>query len=81
MAVDKFIINVEVAIRPWEIKNTNWGLVEGGIRWSGLLDVVLVRHVIKPSNGWYQNSSDDDAKKYRTKDIRSSGWDMPRRIL
>ena len=25
-------------------------------------------HVIKPSNGWYQNTVTDDEKKFRTKD-------------
>ena len=75
-----FIINVEKSryVRekskiPIEV---SW---EGGIsKWSGLLDMALESgHVIKPSNGWYQNSSDDDAKKYRTKDTYTKEFWLP----
>ena len=82
-----FIINVEKSryVRekskiPIEV---SW---EGGIsKWSGLLDMKIPgRHVVKPSNGWYAKSGDDDAKKYRTKDTYSKEFwlcDSPRSIL
>ena len=66
-----FIINVEKSryVRekskiPIEV---SW---EGGIsKWSGLLDMALESgHVVKPSNGWYAKSGEDDAKKVRLKD-------------
>ena len=47
-------------------------------KWSGLLDMALESgHVVKPSNGWYAKSGDDDAKKYRTKDTYSKEFWMP----
>lgn len=75
-----FIINVEKSrfVReksriPIEV---TW---EGGIsKWSGLLDMALESgHVVKPSNGWYAKSGDDDAKKYRTKDTYSKEFWLP----
>ena len=72
-----FIINVEKSryVRekskiPIEV---SW---EGGIsKWSGLLDMALESgHVVKPSNGWYAKSGEDDAKKVRIKDNKGYGW-------
>ena len=75
-----FIINVEKSrfVReksriPIEV---TW---EGGIsKWSGLLDMALESgHVVKPSNGWYAKSSDDDAKKVRIKDTYNKEFWIP----
>lgn len=75
-----FIINVEKSryVRekskiPIEV---SW---EGGIsKWSGLLDMALESgHVIKPSNGWYQNTVTDDEKKFRTKDTYTKEFWLP----
>ena len=75
-----FIINVEKSrfVReksriPIEV---TW---EGGIsKWSGLLDMALESgHVVKPSNGWYAKSGEDDAKKYRTKDTYTKEFWLP----
>ena len=75
-----FIINVEKSrfVReksriPIEV---TW---EGGIsKWSGLLDMALESgHVVKPSNGWYAKSGDDDAKKVRIKDTYNKEFWIP----
>ena len=75
-----FIINVEKSrfVReksriPIEV---TW---EGGIsKWSGLLDMALESgHVVKPSNGWYAKSSEDDAKKVRIKDTYNKEFWIP----
>ena len=75
-----FIINVEKSryVRekskiPIEV---SW---EGGIsKWSGLLDMALESgHVVKPSNGWYAKSGDDDAKKVRIKDTYNKEFWIP----
>ena len=34
-------------------------------------------HVIKPSNGWYQNTVTDDEKKFRTKDTYTKEFWLP----
>ena len=75
-----FIINVEKSryVRekskiPIEV---SW---EGGIsKWSGLLDMALESgHVVKPSNGWYAKSDEDDAKKVRLKDTYNKDFWLP----
>ncbi len=75
-----FIINVEKSrfVReksriPIEV---TW---EGGIsKWSGLLDMALESgHVVKPSNGWYAKSGDDDAPKFRLKDTYNKDFWIP----
>ena len=75
-----FIINVEKSrfVReksriPIEV---TW---EGGIsKWSGLLDMALESgHVVKPSNGWYAKSGEDDAKKVRIKDTYTKDFWLP----
>ena len=75
-----FIINVEKSryVRekskiPIEV---SW---EGGIsKWSGLLDMALESgHVVKPSNGWYAKSGEDDAKKVRLKDTYTKDFWIP----
>ena len=75
-----FIINVEKSrfVReksriPIEV---TW---EGGIsKWSGLIDMALESgHVVKPSNGWYAKSSEDDAKKVRIKDTYNKEFWIP----
>ena len=75
-----FIINVEKSryVRekskiPIEV---SW---EGGIsKWSGLLDMALESgHVVKPSNGWYAKSGEDDAKKVRLKDTYNKDFWIP----
>ena len=75
-----FIINVEKSrfVReksriPIEV---TW---EGGIsKSSGLLDMALESgHVVKPSNGWYAKSSEDDAKKVRIKDTYNKEFWIP----
>jgi len=75
-----FIINVEKSrfVReksriPIEV---TW---EGGIsKWSGLIDMALESgHVVKPSNGWYAKSGEDDAKKVRLKDTYNKDFWIP----
>ena len=75
-----FIINVEKSrfVReksriPIEV---TW---EGGIsKWSGLIDMAIESgHVVKPSNGWYAKSGEDDAKKVRLKDTYTKDFWLP----
>jgi RecA/RadA recombinase len=47
---------------------------EGISKFSGLLELALESgHIIKPSNGWYSNSSTPD-KKLRAKDLDDEFW-------
>ena len=50
---------------------------ENGIsRWSGLLDLALeTGHVVKPSNGWYQQAGTE--KKYRQADTNTADFWVP----
>ena len=75
-----FIINVEKSrfVReksriPIEV---TW---EGGIsKWSGLIDMAIESgHVVKPSNGWYAKSGEDDSKKVRLKDTYTKDFWIP----
>ena len=75
-----FIINVEKSrfVReksriPIEV---TW---EGGIsKWSGLIYMALESgHVVKPSNGWYAKSGEDDSKKVRLKDTYTKDFWIP----
>mgnify|MGYP003333135113 FL=1 len=73
-----FIINVEKSRYVREKSKIPIEVTfEGGIsKWSGLLDMALESgHVIKPSNGWYQNPKID--KKYRIKETYTKDFWMP----
>lgn len=50
---------------------------ENGISpWSGLLDLALeTGHVVKPSNGWYQQAGEE--KKYRQADTNTAAFWVP----
>ena len=73
-----FIINVEKSRYVREKSKIPIEVTfEGGIsKWSGLLDIALESgHVIKPSNGWYQNAKEE--KKYRLNDTYNKEFWMP----
>ena len=73
-----FIINVEKSRYVREKSKIPIEVTfEGGIsKWSGLLDIALESgHVIKPSNGWYQNANEE--KKYRLNDTYTKEFWMP----
>jgi RecA/RadA recombinase len=73
-----FIINVEKSRYVREKSKIPIEVTfEGGIsKWSGLLDIALESgHVIKPSNGWYQNAKEE--KKYRLNDTYTKEFWMP----
>ena len=73
-----FIINVEKSRYVREKSKIPIEVTfEGGIsKWSGLLDIALESgHVIKPSNGWYQNPNEE--KKYRLNDTYTKEFWMP----
>ena len=73
-----FIINVEKSRYVREKSKIPIEVTfEGGIsKWSGLLDIALESgHVIKPSNGWYQNANEEN--KYRLNDTYTKEFWMP----
>jgi RecA/RadA recombinase len=78
-----FVINVEKSRYVREkSKIPVTVLHDGGIsKWSGLLDLALEsKHVIKPSNGWYQRVDEDgvvEEKKYREKETNTSTFWLP----
>jgi RecA/RadA recombinase len=78
-----FVINVEKSRYVREkSKIPVTVLHDGGIsKWSGLLDLALEsKHVIKPSNGWYQRVDEDgvvEEKKYREKETNTSSFWIP----
>jgi RecA/RadA recombinase len=78
-----FVINVEKSRYVREkSKIPVTVLHDGGIsKWSGLLDLALEsKHVIKPSNGWYQRVDEDgvvEEKKYREKETNTSAFWIP----
>jgi RecA/RadA recombinase len=78
-----FVINVEKSRYVREkSKIPVTVLHDGGIsKWSGLLDLAIEsKHVIKPSNGWYQRVDEDgvvEEKKYREKETNTSSFWIP----
>ena len=73
-----FIINVEKSRYVREKSKIPIEVTfEGGIsKWSGLLDIALESgHVVKPSNGWYQNAKEE--KKYRLNDTYNKEFWIP----
>lgn len=74
----KFVINVEKSRYVREKSKIPLEVTfENGIStWSGLLDLALeTGHVVKPSNGWYQQAGTE--KKYREADTNSSEFWIP----
>jgi RecA/RadA recombinase len=79
-----FIINVEKSRYVKEKSKIPITVThEGGIsKWSGLLDIALeTGHVIKPSNGWYQQVDMETGeiadKKYRFADTENAQFWLP----
>lgn len=73
-----FVLNVEKSryVREKSKIPIEVTFEKGISKWSGLLDLAIeTGHVVKPSNGWYQQAGTE--KKYREADTNSSEFWVP----